>query len=93
MSISARTAQVLPIALADSQAATELIAAIDAAGGSFTPAAGIATLGVTTDLTGVDGTASNAADLATTESRLDAIEAKIDALLGALVTAGLMVGG
>jgi len=43
-------------------------------------------IGTTTDLTGVDGTGNNAADLTTTESRLDAIEAKIDELINALKT-------
>ena len=52
--------------------------------------AAVADLGVTTDLTGVDGVGNNAADLATTESRLDDIEAKIDELLSSLRTAGII---
>jgi len=41
-------------------------------------------IGSTTDLTGVDGTGNNAADLVTTEARLDALEAKLDELIAAL---------
>lgn len=44
----------------------------------------VAAIGTTSDLTGVDGTANNAADLATTEARLDVIEAKMDELILAL---------
>lgn len=50
----------------------------------------IAALGTTSNLVGVDGTGSNAAPLAGTESRLDAIESKIDALIQALKDAGVM---
>lgn len=53
-------------------------------------AAYVAPLGTTSNLVGVDGTGSNAAPLVGTEARLDAIEAKVDAALAALVTAGLM---
>jgi hypothetical protein len=45
---------------------------------------GVAALGTTSDLVGVDGTGSNAAPLVGTEARLDAIEAKLDALIAAL---------
>lgn len=44
----------------------------------------VSALGTTTDLTGVDGTGSNAAPLVGTEARLDAIEAKLDELINAL---------
>jgi predicted RecA/RadA family phage recombinase len=50
----------------------------------------IAALGTTSNLVGVDGAGSNAAPLAGTESRLDAIESKVDALIAALKVAGLM---
>ncbi len=52
--------------------------------------ANIAVLGTTSDLVGVDGAGSNAAPLAGTESRLDAIEAKLDAVITALVDAGVL---
>lgn len=42
------------------------------------------------NLSGVDGTGSNAAPLAGTETRLDAIETKINAILGVLQDSGLM---
>ena len=48
----------------------------------------VANLGVTSNLVGVDGTASNAAPLVGTEARLDAIEAKLDALLTSLRNSG-----
>lgn len=59
--------------------------------GTARAATTIAALGVTSNLVGVDGTASNAAPLVGTEARLDAIEAKVDATLAALKAAGLML--
>lgn len=59
--------------------------------GNLAAAANQAVLGTTTDLVGVDGSGNNAAPLAGTESRLDAIEAAHDALLVKLKAAGLMV--
>ena len=53
-------------------------------------AASVAAIGATSNLVGVDGTGSNAAPLAGTESRLDVIEAKVDAVIAALKAAGLM---
>ena len=41
-------------------------------------------LAASTDLVGVDGTGSNAAPLAGTETRLDALEAKVNELIAAL---------
>jgi hypothetical protein len=78
----------MAIALNNSTSTTELAAAIDAT--SARVATVIAALGATSDLSGVDGTGSNAAPLAGTEARLDAIETKVDALIAALKTAGLM---
>lgn len=46
--------------------------------------AAITPIGVTAALVGVDGAGSNAAPLVGTEARLDAIEAKVDALIAAL---------
>jgi len=60
------------------------------AAGSNPVAASVALLGTTAALVGVDGVGDNAAPLAGTESRLDAIEAKIDAVISALKAAGLM---
>ena len=56
----------------------------------ITQQATIALLGTTSDLVGVDGTGSNAAPLVGTEARLDAIEAKVDALLTAVIAAGVL---
>lgn len=88
MALSKKTKEVLVVAMADKKAATELAAAVDASGNA--QAAAVAPLGVTTDLVGVDGTGSNAAPLVGTEARLDAIEAKVDAVIAALKAAGLM---
>lgn len=57
---------------------------------NLSQAAVVAALGTTSNLVGVDGTGSNAAPLVGTEARLDAIEAKVDAILSSLKTAGLM---
>jgi hypothetical protein len=53
-------------------------------------AANVPAIGTTANLVGVDGTLSNAAPLVGTESRLDAIEAKVDAVIAALKAANLM---
>jgi hypothetical protein len=88
MALSSRTKSIVEVALADRRAASELNSAIDS--GSNPQAAAVALLGATSNLVGVDGTGSNAAPLAGTEARLDAIEAKVDALITALKNAGLM---
>lgn len=68
--------------------AAAISAAIDSNGSG--PAAAVAALGTTTALVGVDGTGDNAAPLVGTEARLDAIEAKIDAVIASLKAAGMM---
>jgi predicted RecA/RadA family phage recombinase len=75
---------------ADTVAYVKLVPMGDTEPGNLAQAAFVAPLGVTSDLVGVDGTGSNAAPLVGTEARLDAIEAKVDAALAALVAAGLM---
>lgn len=49
----------------------------------------IAALGSTSNLVGVDGVGDNAAPLAGTETRLDAIEAKLDATIAAIQAAAI----
>lgn len=88
MALSTKAKKRLEVALARRAEAAEIAAAIDAGGNA--QAASVALLGATSDLVGVDGTGSNAAPLAGTESRLDAIEAKVDAVITALKNAGLM---
>jgi|GEM_PF-2929114 len=88
MALSTKAKKRLEVAMARRAEANEVIAAIES--GANTPAANVAALGTTANLVGVDGTGSNAAPLAGTESRLDAIEAKVDAILAALKAAGLM---
>ena len=88
MSLSTKAKEVLTVAVANKSVSEEISAAIDA--GSNDQAGTVAAIGTTTDLTGVDGTGSNAADLATTEARLDVIEAKIDEVIAALKAASIM---
>lgn len=89
MALSTKAKKRLEVAMARRAEAAEVAAAIDALH-AVAPAASVAALGTTTNLVGVDGAGSNAAPLVGTEARLDAIEAKIDELLAALVAAGLM---
>lgn len=88
MALSTKARKRLEAALARRAEATEIANAIDSM--PATPVAAIAALGTTTDLVGVNGTGSNAAPLVGTEARLDAIEAKIDALIAAMKAAGVM---
>lgn len=87
MALSLAARRRLEVALAQRAAANEIAAAIDAGGNS--PAAAVANI-TSTDLVGVDGTGSNAAPLAGTETRLDALEAKVNALLASLRAAGYL---
>jgi capsid protein len=87
MALSAKAKRRIEVALARRAEALEVIAAIEA--GSNPQATTIADI-TSSNLVGVDGTGSNAAPLAGTETRLDAIEAKINAILASLKAAGLM---
>jgi len=87
-SLSVRELKDLRDSLADqenspSQLTEKLSAAIDAAD-AVVAAGAIAPLGATGDLEGVDGSGQDAASLVNTEARLDAIEAKVDAIIAAL---------
>jgi hypothetical protein len=88
MALSQKARNVLKVAVANKAVAQEIADAIDT--GANEKAASVAPIGTTANLVGVDGTGSNAAPLAGTESRLDAIESKVDALIAALKAAGLM---
>lgn len=84
------------VAAIDSNDPSAALAAAEAAQADATEALGrqaaeVLAIGPTVDLVGVDGTGSNAAPLVETEARLDAIEAKIDAVIAALKAAGLML--
>lgn len=87
MALSTAARRRLEVAMAKRAEAKEICDAIDAGGNS--PAATIADI-TSSNLVGVDGTGSNAAPLAGTETRLDAIEAKINAVLASLKAAGIM---
>jgi hypothetical protein len=86
--LTAKTREILTVAMANAKAAKELADAVDS--GANAQAASVALFGATTNLVGVDGTGSNAAPLAGTETRLDNIEAKINSVITALKNAGLM---
>lgn len=88
MALSSKAKRRLEVALARRAEAQEIIAAIES--GANSQAAAVAALGATSNLVGVDGTGSNAAPLVGTEARLDAIEAKVDAVIAALKAAGVM---
>lgn len=92
MALSTKAKKALEIALASSKVSSaavvnEITAAIDANGSG--PAAHVANI-TSSNLVGVDGTGSNAAPLAGTETRLDAAEAKINEILAALQAVGMM---
>ncbi len=89
MALSERAKAALEIALASTMEAPNSVAK-EVADSAGRQAAVVAAIGTTTNLVGVDGTGSNAAPLAGTEARLDAIEAKVDALIAALKAASLM---
>lgn len=88
MALAQRTQHALKVALGSKARGAEVAAAV--ASGVGAPADLVAAIGASTNLTGVDGTGDNAADLATTEARLDAIEAKVNELIAALKDAGLV---
>lgn len=68
------------------EAAAALISELESVASQAATVAAI----TSSNLVGVDGVGSNAAPLAGTETRLDAIESKINAILVALKDAGLM---
>jgi hypothetical protein len=96
MALSEDTKKRLVIALTDEAAGQELADAVDA--GSNPKAATVAAIGTTVNLPAVAATFATLADArsaveaqrAGAEPRLDAVEAKIDAILAALKAAGLM---
>ena len=99
MSLSADSKLRLKYALANAAAAVEVAAAIDSSGSG--PATYVAPFGTTTNIAAANcaGAATPSATnvnsaidtaTATIESRLDAIETKLNAVLSALVAASLM---
>lgn len=86
MALSDKSKLYLKYAITSQEVADEVVASLDK------QAETVAALGATSNLVGTDGSggAGDAAPLAGTESRLDALEAKVDALLAALKAAGLM---
>lgn len=88
MALSDKQRKILRDGLADRDVADAIADAIDSGGNP--QASSVAALGATSDLVGVDGSGDNAAPLAGTESRLDDVEAKIDEVIAALKSAGIM---
>jgi hypothetical protein len=84
MALSDKAKQYLEYALTSQEVADEVVASLDKQAGA------VAAIGATANLVGVDGTGSNAAPLVETEGRLDALEAKVDALIAALKASALM---
>lgn len=90
MALSKRAQDALERAVTDQSSADELKAAINA--GANPQAAAVTAIGTTSDIGTTDGSggAGDAALAADVESRMDAVEAKIDAVIAALKAAGLM---
>jgi len=86
MALSDKAKQYLEYSLASQEVADEVVAALEL----DRQAASVSPIGATANLVGVDGTGANAAPLAGTESRLDTLEGKVDAMIAALKAAGLM---
>lgn len=86
MSLSDKAKQYLKYSIASADVADEVVASLDK------QSEAVAAIGATVNLIGTDGAGApgDAAPLAGTESRLDAIEAKVDALIAALKAAGMM---
>lgn len=83
MALSDRTKYALKVGLAVAGAGEEVATALDRE-------AAVVEAISSSNLVGVDGTGSNAAPLAGTETRLDALETKVNAILTSLKAAGLM---
>lgn len=83
MALSDRTKYALKVGLAVAGAGEDVATALNR------EAAVVAAIS-SSNLVGVDGTGSNAAPLAGTETRLDALETKVNAILTSLKAAGLM---
>lgn len=97
MALSEKTKEILIVALANKKAGEEIAQAIDSDNGN-PQAASVAVLGTTSDLSAIAGSYADLAAARTSvntlkneaEARLDAIEAKIDAVITALKNADLM---
>lgn len=87
MAVSSTTKNRIHSAVRTPEARDEIVTMLNSA--LSTPAAAVAAIGATANLV-APAVIGDAAPLAGTESRLDVIEAKVDALIAALKTAGLM---
>ncbi len=100
MTLSPQVTLYLNTALANPGVVKELVTAINAASAFASPAGTVAALGTTTNITAVPGSFADvdavqaylaaAGVVPRIESRLDAVEAKVDAVIASLKLAGLM---
>jgi hypothetical protein len=88
MALSSKARKVLEVGLANRSVAREIADAIDT--GSNSAADSVMLIGTTSDLV-APSVIGDAAPLLGTETRLDAVESKIDELINALKAVGLMV--
>ena len=88
MALSDKAKKRFEVAMARRQEAVEILDQIDASA-ALSQAASVAAFGATANLA-APAALGDACDRATAESRLDAIESKINAVIAALKAAGLM---
>lgn len=87
MALSEQNKKILRIAMGDKTAADAVAAAIDSSGSG--PAAAVV-FSAGANLVGVNGTGSNAAPLAGTETRLDSLDTAVAAIIANMQAVGLM---
>ncbi len=100
MALSSHAVRALEVGLCDPDSAREIVTSINLGVAFAVPATNVAAIGTTTNITAVPGSFADAAAVQTylaganmvprIESRLDVIEAKVDAVIAALIAAGLM---
>ena len=95
MALSTRTKRVLEISMADRKASAELAQAVDSNGSG--PAAHVIAIPASTNIPTAtvslapDATVADVnAAIAVVESRLDTLETKVNAIIAALIAAGMM---
>lgn len=89
MALSEKAKRRFEVAMARRQEAQEIIDAIEAAGGSITPAADVNDISLAAVGT-TDGSGSDAALAADVDGRLGDVESTINGILASLRNAGLM---
>lgn len=90
MPLSARAREFLKSACGDENVAKEVADALDAATAAQQSKAAAVVFAAGANLAGVDGTGSNAAPLAGTETRLDALDTAVAAIIANMQSSGQM---